>query len=208
MKHALMIIPFFPPMGGGGVYRPLSFVSYLPQHGWKTTVVTPEAGAYWISDPTLMERIPSTCRVIRTRTLSGQGLLARSGAPERTRSQSRSSLGFSVARRAVSAVLMPDSYIGWYPFAVQAALAAAKVERFDALYSTSPPESAHLVGLAVQRRTGLPWLADFRDPWMNLHLLPPPTALHARLHRRWEAKVCLTAHVVTTTRWHEAQVRA
>jgi glycosyltransferase involved in cell wall biosynthesis len=203
-----MIIPFFPPMGGGGVHRPLSFVRYLPQHGWKTTVVTPEAGAYWISDPTLTERIPAACRVIRTRTLSGQSLLTRAGSPGRTRSQTRSSFGFGVARRAASAVLMPDSYVGWYPFALQAALAAAKAERFDVLYSTSPPETAHLVGLAVQRRTGLPWLADFRDPWMNLHLLPPPTGLHARLHRSWEARVCTTAHVVTTTRWHEARVRA
>jgi glycosyltransferase involved in cell wall biosynthesis len=201
-----MIIPFFPPMGGGGVHRPLSFVRYLPRHGWKTTVVAPEAGAYWISDPSLTERIPAACRVIRTPTWSGQGLLARAGTRGRTRPQSRSSRGFGVARRAASAVLMPDSYIGWYPFAVQAALAAVKAERFDALYTTSPPETAHLVGLAVQRRTGLPWLADFRDPWMNLHLLPPPTALHARLHRRWEARVCTTAHVVTTTRWHEARV--
>jgi glycosyltransferase involved in cell wall biosynthesis len=50
-------------------------------------------------------------------------------------------------------------------------------------------------------------VADFRDPWMNLHLLEPPTPLHARAHRRMEASVCSRARVVVATRWHEALLR-
>jgi hypothetical protein len=203
-----MVIPFFPPMGGGGVHRPLSFVRYLPEHGWRTTVVTPEGSAYWVSDPTLADRVPASCRVIRTRTWSGQWLLARTGPKGGRGPQRRSSRGFGVARRVASAVLVPDSYVGWYPFAVRAALAVARAERVDALYSTSPPETAHLVGATLHRRTGLPWLADFRDPWMNLHLLAPPTPWHERLHRAWEAKVCASAAVVATTCWHAARLRA
>lgn len=205
MKHLLMLVPFFPPMGGGGVYRPLAFVRHLPRHGWRTTVITPPGDAFWISDPGLLERVPPECRVVRTRTLSGQWWLARgrgSRAP-----QKRSSRGFGAARRAAAALLLPDSYVGWVPFATRAALAAAAGERFDAVYSTSPPESTHLAAARVQSRTGLPWIADFRDPWMNLHLLEPPTVLHAGLHRRLEARVCARAEVVVTTRWHEAMLR-
>jgi glycosyltransferase involved in cell wall biosynthesis len=201
-----MLIPFFPPMGGGGVYRPLSFVSHLPRHGWRTTVIAPRGDAFWISDPSLAQRVPAECRVIRTRTLSGQGVLARARGGRA--SPRRSSRGFALARRAAAALLVPDTYAGWRPFAQRAALAAARLERFDALYSTSPPESTHLAALSVHRRTGLPWVADFRDPWMNLHLLDPPSALHARLHRRMEARVCAGAEVVVTTRWHEAALRA
>ncbi len=201
-----MIVPFFPPMGGGGVYRPLSFVRYLPEHGWRTTVIAPRGDAFWIRDESLAAKIPPACRVVRTSTWSGQGVLsaARTQAPSQTRSSRR----FGFARRAASAVLMPDSYIGWYPFALRAALREAGTTRFDAVYSTSPPETSHLVGDAVRARTRLPWVADFRDPWMNLRLLDPPSALHARIHRALEARVCAHAHtVLVTTRWHEAVMR-
>jgi glycosyltransferase involved in cell wall biosynthesis len=194
-------------MAGGGVYRPLAWVRYLPRYGWRTTVVAPRGDAFWIRDESLIARIPSECRVVRTSTWSGQGVLSRLRAGGRA--QRRSSRGFGVARRAAAAVAVPDSYVGWYPFAVRAALGEARAQTFDALYSTSPPETSHLVAGTVHARTGLPWLADFRDPWMNLRLLTPASALHARLHRRLEARVCASADtVVVTTRWHESLVRA
>jgi glycosyltransferase involved in cell wall biosynthesis len=206
MKRLLMIVPFFPPMGGGGVYRPLSFVKYLPESGWRTTVVAPRGDTFWIRDEGLVAQIPESCEVIRTSTLSGQAVLAGLRGRSERPSQKRSSRGFSAARRLASFVLVPDTYTGWRPFAVRAAMAAVERERFDAVYSTSPPETSHLVAMAVQRRTGLPWVADFRDPWMNLHLLEPPTPLHATLHRRLERRVSERAHVVVATRWHEAYI--
>lgn len=209
VKHLLMIVPFFPPMGGGGVYRSLSFVRYLPRHGWRTTVVAPRGDAFWIRDPTLVDKIPPECRVRRTSTLSGQALLAALRPDgERVPPQTRSSRGFGVARRASAALLVPDTYLGWFPFALRAALAEARAGSFDAVYSTSPPETSHLVADAVRARTGLKWIADFRDPWMNLRLLEPASALHARLHRALEARVCGHADVVVvTTQWHESVLR-
>jgi glycosyltransferase involved in cell wall biosynthesis len=205
VKHLLMLVPFFPPMGGGGVYRPLSFVRHLPAHGWRITVVTPSAQAYWIRDESLASNLPDECRVLRTRTWSAQAWLSRgrrgSSAPR------RSSRGFGAARRTAAAVLVPDSYVGWVPFAVRTALEVARAEKVDALLSTSPPESTHLAARAVHRRTGLPWIADFRDPWMNLHLLEPASRWHAAVHRRMERSVCTHAHLLVTTRWHEARVR-
>jgi len=197
-----MLVPFFPPMGGGGVYRPLSFVRHLPKYGWRTTVITPAGDTYWIRDDSLVERVPPECRVIRTQSWSGQAWLARrrGGKP----APKRSSRGFGTARRLASAVLLPDSYVGWVPFAVRAALEVAKTDHVDAVYSTSPPESTHLAGLKVHRATALPWIADFRDPWMNLHLLDAPSPLHKNMHRRMEKRVVTGADaVVVTTKWNE-----
>jgi glycosyltransferase involved in cell wall biosynthesis len=203
VKHVLMIIPFFPPMGGGGVYRPLSFVRYLPASGWRVTVVTPRGDAFWIRDESLLERVPADTRIVRTRTWSGQAVLRRGGSG----GQSRSSRGFGLLRRVASAVMIPDSYIGWYPFAVRAAQEVLRAGDVDAIYSTSPPETAHLVARSLHRRTRLPWVADFRDPWMNLHLLDLPSRAHAAVHRRLERSVCRHAHVVVTTAWSEELIR-
>ncbi len=198
-----MIVPFFPPMGGGGVYRPLSFVRYLPANGWRVTVIAQRGDAFWIRDESLLERVPSATRVIRTRTWSGQAVLRRGGAG----AQRRSSRRFGLLRRSASAVMVPDSYIGWYPFALRAAMREVRGGTVDAIYSTSPPETAHLVGGAVARRSGLPWVADFRDPWMNLHLMDVPSRAHAALHSRLERAVCRRAHTVVTTAWSETLLR-
>lgn len=195
-----MIVPFFPPMGGGGVYRPLSFVRYLPASGWRVTVIAPRGDAFWIRDESLLAAIPADTRIVRTETFSGQALMRRT----RAGAQTRSSRHFGALRRIASTVAIPDSYIGWYPFAVRAAMRESSTQKFDALYSTSPPESAHLIAATVQRRTGLPWVADFRDPWMNLHLLDVPSRAHAALHRKLERAVCRRASVVVTTQWSEA----
>lgn len=198
-----MIVPFFPPMGGGGVYRPLSFVRHLPANGWRVTVIAPRGDAFWIRDESLLERVPPGTRVVRTDTWSGQAVLRRGAAG----AQKRSSRRFGFLRRVAAAVLIPDSYVGWYSFAVRAAVQEIRSGGFDALYSTSPPETAHLVAAAVQRRSGLPWVADFRDPWMNLHLLDVPSRAHAALHRRLERSVCGRADVVATTVWSEELLR-
>ncbi len=73
-----------------------------------------------------------------------------------------------IIREFVSRLLItPDSRVGWIRPAVRAAMRHIRRQRPDVLYSTSPYASAHLIGLIVSRRTGLPWVADFRDPWRD-----------------------------------------
>jgi glycosyltransferase involved in cell wall biosynthesis len=105
-------------------------------------------------------------------------------------------------RRLGSTLLIPDTYIGWYPYAVREGRQIIETQKIDAIYSTSPPETSHLVGARLHELTGLPWVADFRDPWMNLYLLQRPTRLHDRLHERLERRVCSRAAAVVTNRWH------
>jgi glycosyltransferase involved in cell wall biosynthesis len=59
----------------------------------------------------------------------------------------------------------PDGGIGWMPFALATALRTARRERPDVIFSTSTPQSGHIVALIVSRLTGVPWVADFRDEW-------------------------------------------
>jgi hypothetical protein len=66
---------------------------------------------------------------------------------------------------AVLRRLWPYPWLGWVPFAVARGVAVAKKERPVAILSSFPPTASHIVALALQRLTGLPWIADFRDPW-------------------------------------------
>lgn len=203
-----MFINFFPPAGGGGVYRPLSFVKYLPRFSWKVTVVTPKEGEFWISDPGLLGHVPSEVAVVRTGSLSGTrllNLLRGRGTGERSR---RSSSRFERLRRLGELVLVPDTYVGWIPFAIRAASRLCRSERFDVVYSTSPPDSTHLAAERIARRFSIPWVADFRDPWIGLYLRTPPSSFHGGLHRRMEGRVAGADRVLVTTSWHEQMLRA
>jgi glycosyltransferase involved in cell wall biosynthesis len=207
-KKILMIINFFPPAGGGGVYRPLAFVKYLSRLSWGVTVVTTQPGEFWISDPGLEAQVPPEVRVVRTASLSGFRLLrAVRGGPSAGAASRRSSSGFGALRRLGEHLLVPDTYRGWVPFASRAASELCRAERFDIIYSTSPPDSSHLAALSVARRFGIPWVADFRDPWINLHLRKPPTPLHRMLHKRLEASVAARALLLVTTLAQEEMFR-
>lgn len=194
-----MFINFFPPSAGGGVYRPLSFVKYLSRLSWDITVITPRPGGFWISDPALVREVPDSVRVIRTSSLSGQSVL---GNMNKKGSSRRSSGRFGILRRFGEYFLVPDTYIGWIPFACMAAR-ALKNESFDIIYSTSPPDSTHLAARKFAMRTGIPWVADFRDPWIGLYLRKPPTPFHRSIHHRMEARVVEADRVIVTTDWQK-----
>jgi hypothetical protein len=59
----------------------------------------------------------------------------------------------------------PYPWAGWVPFAVARGIALARRERPVAVLSSFPPTASHVAALALHRATGLPWVADFRDPW-------------------------------------------
>jgi glycosyltransferase involved in cell wall biosynthesis len=206
-RRILMIINYFPPSGGGGVYRPLSFVKYLSRLSWNVTVVTPRAGEFWISDPGLEREVPTSVRVVRTASLSGSRLLQRLRRGKGGAGARRSSGTFMALRRLGELLCVPDSYVGWVPFATKAAAELCRKERFDILYSTSPPDSSHVAAGRVARAFGIPWVADFRDPWINLYLRDPPTPLHRTLQERMERKVSRADVLLVTTAAHEQLLR-
>jgi glycosyltransferase involved in cell wall biosynthesis len=87
--------------------------------------------------------------------------------------------------------LFPDEQIAWLPFAVAAAVHAAREYGADAILSTSSPATAHLAAMLASRIVGIPWVADFRDPWVGNALdrdVPGPImAMRRRLERRFIA---------------------
>jgi glycosyltransferase involved in cell wall biosynthesis len=172
-RRVLVVAYFFPPLGGAGVQRTLKFVKYLSSFGWDATVISTRSRLYPARDPSLLEEVPPTTRVIRTAALPlahWVGLVL-----YRLR-----------LRRLFAWVTWPDGGFGWFPFALWAGLRAARRDRPDVILSSSPPQSGHLVALLVHRFTGIPWVADFRDEWAaDVHRADQPRPL-ARLAVRAE----------------------
>ena len=198
MKRLAYVAYFFPPTGGAGVQRTVKFVRYLPAHGWLPTVITVRAAHYWMNDPTLLSEIPASVSVERTGALTGSALLGWL-APARAAGEGnvrRSGRLQHRLRRIAGWLTVPDPYVGWVPFATRAA--ARALRHGGVLLTTSSPDSAHLVGLCLARRR-VPWVADFRDPWVRRMSLNPPTFLHRRLHQSLEGMVVRKASRIVTT---------
>ena len=84
-------------------------------------------------------------------------------------------------------VALPDPYFAWIGPAVLKGREILRRERFDAVFSSSPRPSVHVVAAVLSRHANLPWLADYRDPWSTYQFRRFPTPLHRRAHFGLEA---------------------
>lgn len=207
-RRLLLLSYYYPPAGGPGVQRALKTSRYLPRAGWHPTVVTvaPDSAAWPERDRSLLADVPPEADVVRTRSWDPYAAYARLAGRPRDElvgvSLSRGASGWKerLARLIRANVFVPDARVGWLPFALAAAREAHARRPCDAILTTGPPQSTHLTGLLLARATGLPWVADLRDPWVEVDFrdelpqLPPARALDAWLERR----VLTRADAVTT----------
>jgi len=193
-KRLLVLAHFFPPLAGGGVHRVLSFVRHLPERGWSCTVVCAGEDDYWVRDESLLALVPAGTEVIR---VPGGSALS---AWLRVRGGSGRRRGRTFARlRALSDWwLLPDSYAGWAARARVAAARRLAAGGIDALLSSSPPDSVHLAAADLADRFRVPWIVDFRDPWIGLHFRTPPTGWHRARQAAMERRVLGRADLVLT----------
>jgi len=198
MKRVLIVSYFFPPASNMGSHRILRFVRHLREFGWEPIVLAGKFARWTPADDGLLERVPSDVEVHRIESVDLAELW------QKWCSGSRGTAGSSPAAPASGApskthaittflnrwVMIPDKYFPWIRPAARAGAELVRDKQVAAIYSTSDPNSDHLVALRVARRTGAPFVAEFRDLWMGspyfarAHPTPLHRALHARLERR------------------------
>jgi glycosyltransferase involved in cell wall biosynthesis len=98
-----------------------------------------------------------------------------------------------VLARVRRAIFFPDNQVGWLPFGLIAALRAHRQTPVDAVFSTFPPMTSHLIAGLFRRITGVPWVAEFRDPWIGNALEAPPSWFYRRLRTKMERWVVRSA---------------
>lgn len=168
-RRVLLIAFHFPPVkGSSGIQRTLKFSTYLREYGWEPMVLTVSPRAYEQTSNDQMKEISENLVVERAFALDTSRHLA-------------------IGKRYPGWLAQPDRWVSWLPSAVWRGHSLIRRYRPSIIMSTFPIATAHLIGLSLQRLSGLPWIADFRDSMTETGY--PRDALTWRIHRRLEAAV-------------------
>ena len=156
-----MVAFHYPPIqASSGVHRTLSFSDYLARHGWQPTVLTVSYGAlpgYRLDNEAM---IPPGVAVIRAPTLDLQQHL-------------------NIKGKYPGFLAVPDRWASWIASGIACGLWHIARRRPRVLYSTYPIASAHIIGYWLHRLTGVPWIADLRDPMAQDDYPPEPRVWRA-----------------------------
>ena len=193
MKRVLIITYYWPPTGGSGVQRWVKFAKYLPSEGWQPVIYTPENPEQLAVDTTLEKEVPAEAEIVKTHITEPYELyrkfLKKSGhSKDAVEVNPVNAQNKTFLQKAAMWVrgnfFRPDPRCMWIDPSVRFLEKYLKDHPVDLIVSTGPPQSMHLIGRKLAQRTGLPWIADFRDPWTKIFYFK---------------HLCLTK---ATERWH------
>lgn len=172
----LIITYYWPPSGGAGVQRWLKFSKYLPGFGCTPIILTVDENqaSYAQLDHSLTGEISPELSVYKTKTFEPYNLYKRlSGKKEIPyggfSNQKKITLFEKLSRFIRGNLFIPDPRIGWNRHALKKAVEIVLKEKIDVVITSGPPHSTHLIGKKLKFKTGITWLADFRDPWTDIY---------------------------------------
>lgn len=171
MKRVLIIAYYWPPSGGSGVQRWVKFVKHLRSFGWEPIIYTPENPFVTEHDETLLKEIPEGVEVLKLPVFEVTKYFGAPTASNTSGSNKPSLLGQlkkSIGSFVRGNFFIPDPRVTWVAPSVRFLTSYLEKNKVDAIVSTGPPNSMHVIAAEVKKKTALPWLADFRDPWMEV----------------------------------------
>ena len=180
MTNSVLLIAFhFPPQAASsGIQRTLSFSRHLGRHGWEPMVLTAHPRAYSEQNPSQLASVPTKLVVKRAFALDAKHHLGIKG-------------------RYPGMLALPDRWSSWWFGAIPAGLSLIRLYKPQLIWSTFPISTAHLIGLTLHRLTGLPWIADFRDPMLQPTY--PTSGLRRRLYAWIERQAIVRCHAAVFT---------
>ncbi len=176
-KRVLIITYYWPPSGGSGVQRWVKFAKYLREFGWEPVIYTVSNPQYPVLDQSMGEDLPKDIEVIKSEIFEPFDIYKRfmgKNKEERIQNGVIENLGNGswkdkLALWIRSNLFIPDARRFWIKSGSKFLQAYLKNNPVDAIVSTGPPHSAHLIALRLKKKgITTPWLADFRDPWTQI----------------------------------------
>lgn len=211
-KRILFIGYYLPPLEGSHSNRLRNFINYLDDFGWKVDVLTSSPPlSFSHCDNTPSSRFRESVMVFRT----SHGFLNktyykvlqtgdRKRRHESTSDNKVTAGGFfscflKIIGPIANTAMVPDSSIEWYPFGVYQGLKLTKKYKYDLLISSALPVTCHLIAYTIKKRRGIPWIADYGDPWVFNPAFNPKRIKFGIVYKIEQKVLALADAVVVTT---------
>lgn len=206
-KKVLVISYYWPPAGGIGVHRCLKFVKYLRKYGWEPIVYAPENAQYPYFDEGNYKDIPENLTIIKRpiiepfnmfKILSGRGKESSLSNPLFVRDKKKKFVD-ELAIWIRGNFFIPDARSLWIKPSVKYLAEYIKQNNVDAIFSDGPPHTNTVIACKLSQKFGIPWLADFQDPWTQVDYYEHfrLTSWADRKHKKMEQEVFKTAKKIT-----------
>ncbi len=209
MKRVLIITYYWPPSGGSGVQRWLKMSKYLPENGWQPVIYTADDAEYPVEDLSLEKDVAPEAEVIKRRIFEPYSFYKKvlgikkdekikAGFINEGKKKSTWKENISVWIRGN--FFIPDARCWWIRPSVRFLKRYLKNHPVDAIISTGPPHSMHLIAKELHKKFNIPWIADFRDPWTDIDFYKDLrlTKWADRKHHRLEKSVLMSANEIVT----------
>ena len=171
-KKVLIITYYWPPAGGSGVQRWLKFSKYLRDFEIEPVIYTIDNPSYPILDKSSESEIPKDLEILKQAIFEPNSLLSIFGSKSK-----RESAGFlnpnptffgSIIQYIRANYFIPDARKFWIQPSVNFLSNYLEKNHIDAIITTGPPHSMHIIGLELKKKLGIKWISDFRDPWTEI----------------------------------------
>lgn len=213
MKKVLIITYYWPPSGGSGVQRWLKMSKYFPQNGWQPIIYTADNAEYPVEDTSLEDDIAPEAIILKRAIIEPYTFYKKflgikknekikAGFINEGEKKKKWKENISIWIRGN--FFIPDARCWWIKPSIKYLSKYLKNNLVDAIISTGPPHSMHMIARALHEKLNIPWVADFRDPWTDidfykdLHL----TKCADKKNHRFEKEVLRSANEVVTVGKH------
>ncbi|MCL0096233.1 glycosyltransferase [Thermodesulfovibrionales bacterium] len=190
-KRKVLIVSFrFPPLNNIAAVRIGKFAKYLPEFGWEPIVLTVnEMKGY----PQTLPMEIDEANIIRTPYFALAPLIRSKLADDEIAPSQKISKGLNWRERVYQLIRLTrfiysrpevtfftNEHWGWYSYAMKKGLEVIKKSKIDIIFSTFGYEMMpHFIASRLHQRTGVPWIAEFRDPWtFNNPYIKKPQPFH------------------------------
>lgn len=213
-KKVLIITYYWPPTGGAGVQRWLKFSKYFRQFNWEPIIYTPSNPDFPINDPTLLKDLLPNIEILRTQINEPYDIYRKIMRKKKTETVNQGFLSEGKENKFLQKMMIwvrgnffiPDARKFWIQPSISYLSKYLETHKIDAVISTGPPHSMHLIALGLKQQFNIPWIADFRDPWTQIDFYNQLqlTKLADNKHKKLEKIVLKSANKVVTVSSHWA----
>jgi len=206
MRKVLIITYYWPPSGGIALHRCLKFSKYLREFGWEPVICTADNPEYPVLDEGNLKDVLKGTTVLKTKIWEPYNffkIITGKKKEERIHNvfieEEKPGFAHKLGIWIRGNLFIPDARKFWIRPSVKFLSKYLKENHVDAIFTNGPPQSTHMIAYGVKRNLGVPWHADFQDPWTQVDYFPQlmlnPISL--KIHRVMEQRVFKCADKVT-----------